>query len=324
MKSRNYGIDFLKFLAAIMITNSHYIPLYENYNIKFATLGVHGNALFFFISGFFLINIKSSDGQYQGFDLWIKRKILRLWPTLIVFYVFANLIFAKEINWYDLLLGGDYWFVRCFIVSFSIIYFFIRYLRSYLKLLLLLSIFLSSVYILLSPKVAGSIYHSFHYTTYFSTMMLGVVVGFKGGTIKMNNLLIDLLLSLISFLMYFVIMYFGKGKEGFYYYVQLLAILPLLSFLFYIFKVVSYNWCNLLSKTKIWPFIFAIASLTYEIYIVQFEIIKKYSFSNWFPFNTIVVFLIILFFAYMLRLLTNFFIQLFSKSNLNVRKIFKL
>lgn len=46
---RNYALDFLKFVAAVLITNSHFIPVYKDVNVGLATLGVHGNALFFFL-----------------------------------------------------------------------------------------------------------------------------------------------------------------------------------------------------------------------------------------------------------------------------------
>lgn len=58
MKQRNHGIDLLKFIAAIMITNSHFIPLYQDHNTRFATLGVHGNALFFSFLVFFLLILR--------------------------------------------------------------------------------------------------------------------------------------------------------------------------------------------------------------------------------------------------------------------------
>lgn len=45
--SRLYSLDFLKFVAALMITNSHFQPLYEDVSPSLATFGVHGNALFF-------------------------------------------------------------------------------------------------------------------------------------------------------------------------------------------------------------------------------------------------------------------------------------
>lgn len=58
-QQRNYATDIIKFIAVLFITNSHYIPLYQEVNPSFATLGVHGNALFFFASGYVLTLGKS-------------------------------------------------------------------------------------------------------------------------------------------------------------------------------------------------------------------------------------------------------------------------
>ena len=50
-KERLYSLDMMKCMAAIFITNSHFQPLYEGVNTTFATFGVQGNALFFFVAG---------------------------------------------------------------------------------------------------------------------------------------------------------------------------------------------------------------------------------------------------------------------------------
>lgn len=55
MPTRYYNLDFLKVLAALFITNSHFIPLYKDISPSLGTFGVHGNALFFFVSGFLLM-----------------------------------------------------------------------------------------------------------------------------------------------------------------------------------------------------------------------------------------------------------------------------
>lgn len=54
-KKRLYSLDMMKFMAALMITNSHFQPLYEGVNTAFATFGVQGNALFFFVVGYLLM-----------------------------------------------------------------------------------------------------------------------------------------------------------------------------------------------------------------------------------------------------------------------------
>lgn len=53
MKDRNIGIDILKFLAVLLITNSHMELLYGKYSVM-ATGGTIGDVLFFFCSGFTL------------------------------------------------------------------------------------------------------------------------------------------------------------------------------------------------------------------------------------------------------------------------------
>ena len=54
-QNRLYSLDMMKFVAAIFITNSHFQPLYEGVNTAFATFGVQGNALFFFVAGYLLM-----------------------------------------------------------------------------------------------------------------------------------------------------------------------------------------------------------------------------------------------------------------------------
>lgn len=53
MKERDISIDILKFIAAILITNSHMELLYSKYSFL-ATGGAIGDVLFFFCSGFTL------------------------------------------------------------------------------------------------------------------------------------------------------------------------------------------------------------------------------------------------------------------------------
>ncbi|MBE6271837.1 MAG: acyltransferase [Prevotella ruminicola] len=87
IKERNYALDMMKVLAAIMITNSHFIPLYKDVNIGLATFGVHGNALFFFVSGYLLTMGLSK--KEERFDHWYKRRINRLLPAMLLWYIFV-------------------------------------------------------------------------------------------------------------------------------------------------------------------------------------------------------------------------------------------
>ena len=39
IQKKIYGLDFLKFVAAVLITNSHFIPVYKDVNVGLATFG---------------------------------------------------------------------------------------------------------------------------------------------------------------------------------------------------------------------------------------------------------------------------------------------
>ena len=63
MKERNIGVDILKFLAVLLITNHHMQFLYVKYS-WLATGGTLGNVLFFFCSGLLL----APEVQASGFS----------------------------------------------------------------------------------------------------------------------------------------------------------------------------------------------------------------------------------------------------------------
>jgi peptidoglycan/LPS O-acetylase OafA/YrhL len=65
---------FLRALAAILITNSHYTGVYPIDLI--ANGGLLGDVLFFSLSGFVLVNIR------VNFVEWYKKRILRIYPSI--------------------------------------------------------------------------------------------------------------------------------------------------------------------------------------------------------------------------------------------------
>lgn len=311
VNNRINGIDLLKFIAALFITNSHYGPLYEGINTSYATLGVQGDALFFFIIGFFACHIFTKDKQITPFPSWYNKKIKRIWPQIIVWTVIANLMFGEKMSCWDFLLVSKYWFVQCIVVSYVIIYFILKYANKYLTYFLGVSLTLTCIVIIASPKVSGSIYWPFEYFIFFNVILLGSIVGYKDskGLYKYNSLKKDVLIAFCSFILYFVLMYIGKGRNDGMYYMQILTLIPLLSFVYYFYRATRYNWCDKLSNVKlIWKPIYYIACLTLEIYIVQNNIITD-KYNNLFPLNLFIVFIEIVFFAYILRVITNLFLQ---------------
>lgn len=120
-KSRIYSLDFLKFVAAIMITNSHFQPLYEDISPSLATFGVHGNALFFFVSGFLLM-MGFEKKKSHGFMNWYKGRMRRLWPAVFIWVSICAVVLTRPLSINRLFLFDGYWFLQAIAVAYVAYY----------------------------------------------------------------------------------------------------------------------------------------------------------------------------------------------------------
>ncbi|WP_052485437.1 acyltransferase family protein [Prevotella pectinovora] len=120
-KHHLYSLDFLKFMAALMITNSHFQPVYEDVSTSLATFGVHGNALFFFVAGYLLM---MGFDKYQGQNVvdWYKARIRRLWPSVFLWAIVAAAIWNVALTIPRLVLMDGYWFLQAIAVAYLFFY----------------------------------------------------------------------------------------------------------------------------------------------------------------------------------------------------------
>lgn len=86
MKEKNLSIELLKFFAVMLVFNSHMDALYGKYSFL-ATGGAIGDTLFFFASGFTIFL-----GRLGRFDNWYKRRIKRIYPSLIAWAILLSLV----------------------------------------------------------------------------------------------------------------------------------------------------------------------------------------------------------------------------------------
>ena len=93
---KNKGIILLKFIAAFLITYSHMGILFPKYG-SLVTGGAIGDGLFFFCSGFTLFM-----GRQDDFPNWYKRRINRIYPTIIMWALVSAVIFQLELANYRL------------------------------------------------------------------------------------------------------------------------------------------------------------------------------------------------------------------------------
>ena len=112
MQKRDFSIDVLKFLAAILITNSHMDLLYGDYSYL-ATGGALGDSLFFFCSGYTLFL-----GRDASFFNWYKRRINRIYPTIFAWAIACCAIWSISTDFLDILVAGGGWFIKCLMIRF--------------------------------------------------------------------------------------------------------------------------------------------------------------------------------------------------------------
>lgn len=329
-KPRNASIDILKFIAAILITNSHMDKLYIAPFGPLATGGTIGDALFFFCSGFTLFL-----GRIDRFDNWYKRRINRIYPTVFAWAILSAAIFSNERNMIDILLGGGYWFISCIMIYYLILYFVRKFAFDKLQIMFIFSccIVLSVyVYCCLSKNFLGSTFSSswilrsnngyFHLIYYFSFMLAGAMLGVSKKQLKIKTLLdsIKLLTCIVLFYTVFII---GKRNE-FISTIQIIALFSLFGICFYFYKVCNSNlltkiYCNKYSGAVIKT----IGGLCLEIYIVQFALFTN-KMNNIFPANILIMFMIIIVAAYILRCVSRIFAQTFKGADYDWKEVVKV
>ena len=187
MNQRDISIDILKFIAVFLIINSHMDALYPKYKML-ATGGAIGDVLFLFASGYtlFLSNRK------LRFDNWYKRRINRIYPSVIVCAIIRTLFSEKQ--YITLLSMGGGEFVIAIMCYYILLYFIKEYCIRYIPQLLLLTAFISgTVYYFWFPykyetgeQGLYGISTLFRWIPYFGFMLLGAWMGIKREFLKFD------------------------------------------------------------------------------------------------------------------------------------------
>lgn len=130
-------------------------------------------------------------------------------------------------------------------------------------------------------------------------------------------------LFLISIILYYACM--AAYKLGpLYCHFQMVSLIPLLYAIYFFFI-----FCSCKKMTKMFDnvlcgnVVYFISSLTLEIYLVQYALFTD-RMNFMFPLNLPVMYLMIFGVAYVLKVLSQVFFQIFSKENVEVKKLFSL
>lgn len=330
-RPRNASIDILKFIAAILITNSHMDILYVAPFEQLATGGSIGNGLFFFCSGFTLFL-----GRLGRFDNWYKRRINRIYPTVFAWAILSAAIFSSERNMVDVLLHGGGWFVSCIMIYYVVLYFVRRFAINKLPLVFVLSavvVFAVYAYCVISGNflngngsfdqakwITGETYFKWVYNFLF--MLMGAMLGISK---KQWNykLLPDLIKLGICVMLFYVPLFLGQKIEIVSTF-QVISLIPLIGVMFYFYKVCNSNLLTQIYNNKYsGAVIKTIGGLCLEIYLVQ-PVLFTDKMNRIFPVNILIMFAIILVAAYILSCASRIFAQTFKEGDYNWKEVVKV
>lgn len=137
LKKRDYSIDILKFFAVFLIINSHMDICYPRFSIL-ATGGAIGDCLFLFASGYTLF-----WKQPTRFDNWYKRRINRIYPSVIMCALVGALVTWSSIIPVLKFGGGE--FVLFIMLYYVLLFFIQKYLIDKLPLVVGLVVSISLI-----------------------------------------------------------------------------------------------------------------------------------------------------------------------------------
>lgn len=314
---RNIGIDIVKFVAVLLITNSHmrdYYPLCIN---KLATGGVIGDALFFFCSGFTLFMKPIS----LPFDDWYKRRIRRIYPTVFAWAaICACLLGISHDMWWTLLHGGGpfvMWIMRYYVLF----YFIGRFMPRYLNQVFVSAVAISVVAYFLWERPEGySMYGatSLKEIYFFLFMLQGAIIGRGCSLPGGRKALAGFLLSVVAFYGFVI----GAERVVFVNDWQLLSMLPLMCTIYFLFALCSCNKAKqLFFKARVSNIVLCIGGLCLEVYITQ-SVLLGIEIPLIFPLNYLSMFVLIFAASYLLRCCARIFLQTFLDKPYDWKSIF--
>lgn len=309
-----YFIVFLRFLAAILITNSHYQNIYPLEII--ASGGLLGDVLFFSISGYLVGKSKRS------FPNWYAKRVIRIYPSIIIITSIFLVIGAYSINTFNLfeyfVFPTNYHFIASIMILYIPMYFISKYVNSTktLGFIILLTLFGQVMVYLLFYDY--SYYHIDNVREpmirflFFISMLIGYYYNINHQTVTKGFKITDVILVVLIAVVYFItkMIFVTYDHLSFYQIINQYSLLLLLFLIFRTFSRLEEVFKRI--PKKAFDVINLISKLTLEIYLVQYVIIPTFE-NLFFPLNFIVVTVSIFLSAYILYKLTKFVESKFIK-----------
>ncbi len=302
----NRSLVIIKFIAIILITNSHMDSLYPIQLL--ASGGALGNSLFFFASG--LGVTLSKKPATEKFTVWYKRRLVRIyypmWLALGVYLYFDRVFFGDFFTTLKLVVyPKEFWFLPVLALFYIPLYFIVKHYRhkayAYTFYAFLIVYFIWYFFSYDENRFSVEDYGLFKTFFYFIVVSLGVYAGknrvnfFKRD--KYDVLTLCLLLSLYVGIKFFLL------TTNMYEW-QFTAQLILMPLVVYFSKVLAsdYNFLTAIYSGIKKKIIVWISILTLEIYLLQSLVFHSEIINGlFFPKNVIVSIGLILLFSFLFQ-----------------------
>lgn len=303
-------ITFLRAIAALFITNAHYVGVYPTDLI--ANGGVLGDVLFFSISGFCLANPKLPFGK------WLLHRYTRIYIvvwviTIAYFFIGAYKIesFVDVIKWF--IHPTKYHFIASITVLYIPIYFIAKYYdlktKNYVSMMLVLFAIQMIIYLTIYDTTyyhIDTVREPLILFLWIQTMILGLHFRWRcdNNTAIQISRPIKIVVAVILTVIYFTSkMSFVKIESIAPYQILNQVVIFLLLFLVFDIAQSFEKTFENLSKKKIWFVIQWLSDHTLEIYCVQYVIIRTMRTWNLgpFPLNWFAITITIIVAAFLLR-----------------------
>lgn len=324
-KKRDISIDVLKFFAVFLIINSHMDICYPKYSML-ATGGAIGDCLFLFASGYTLFWKKP-----VRFDNWYKRRINRIYPSVIICALVGALITWSSTIPVLKFGGGE--FVLFIMLYYVLLYTVQKYMINRIPVVMgIVAVISLMVYVFWFPyknetssRGLYGISTLYRWIPYFGFMLMGAWVGLKAKMPdgKMKCKWHDSLMLLLSLAVFYGVQFMAKKHLEVAPW-QIVTLLPLAGIVFYFYKL-----CNAVIFEKIYHtkygnlVIMLVSGLCLESYLIQHYLFTD-KLNGLFPLNIPLLMLIILFVSYVCRCLAKIFSQTFGAEEYDWKKVFAL
>ena len=231
-KPRNDYIDFVKLVAVFLVLNSHMGICYGSHSFL-ATGGAIGDALFFFISGFTLF----LGGKYR-FDNWYKRRLSRIYPSVLATGIIACLLFKSEDSFFDVITAKRYWFIQCIFIYYLLLYPIKTYVNKVWSLFSILFVLVVVAYFLFFDFTDKGLFWGnnsyFRWMFFFLIMLQGAILG-KKGQVTFKAWHLPALFGCIA--AWYGVCYCFNGTNW-----QILSVIPMFGVTYFVYSV-SNNSC---------------------------------------------------------------------------------